>query len=136
MGEAGAKPVRLVLVRYQSDGQIDESFGTSSKGNTREYVSDYQGKLLPFETTRLIFGPDGKLTLLGTTPLKARALVLVRYSENGALDLTFGSGGEIILQEPPYGIYYDLVMQPDGSIVVAGELVGDFMLMRLKAEQP
>ncbi len=61
---------------------------------------------------------------------------LQRYTTSGALDLTFGTGGSVILpfqRSDVSPVYVALARQPDGKIVVGGQpdVDGPFALLRL-----
>ncbi len=69
---------------------------------------------------------DGKVLLVGSTIIGVRtSLVVMRLNPGGALDGSFGSGGVVV---DPFGFLPDsydgkaVVVQPDGRIVVAGDI--------------
>src|SRR5947199_1845 len=75
----------LALVRYNTDGSLDSTFGTGGKvttpvGSAGDYVN------------ALVFQSDGKLVAAGNTEASTRDVVVVRYNATGTLDTTFGTG--------------------------------------------
>src|SRR5262249_32973927 len=97
----------LAIARYNSDGTLDETFG--SAGTITSTMSD--------EADDLIRQPDGKLVVVGST---ARVeVVLIRYNVDGSLDETFGTGG-IVMTGTGVGFPRKLALQGDGKIIVAG----------------
>ncbi len=106
-----------VLVRYNTDGSIDTSFGNSGKvngtnGNTAVILSD--GKIIVAGAA--ISDPN---SYSASGPLIDFALA--RYHSNGSLDTSFGNNGRILT---PIGTSLDtansIAIQADGKIVVAG----------------
>ncbi len=96
----------FALARYNSDGTLDNSFGTRGKVITNirpdiEYAYSVN------------IQPDGKIIVVGT----GGGIVLVRYNQDGALDNTFGIGGKVITAN--YNAYSS-ALQPDGKIIVVG----------------
>jgi uncharacterized delta-60 repeat protein len=68
---------------------------------------------------------DGKLVAAGTTMDAAGVsdFALARYQADGSLDATFGTGGRVVTDTSGDGGFdqaSDVVVQPDGGIVVAG----------------
>ena len=104
----------LALVRYNTDGSLDSTFGTGGKvttpvGSAGDYVN------------ALVFQSDGKLVAAGNTEASTRDFVVVRYNATGTLDTTFGTGGKVIT---PVGtgddVAFALALQPDGNLVAGG----------------
>ncbi|NJL21411.1 MAG: hypothetical protein HC895_12230 [Leptolyngbyaceae cyanobacterium SM1_3_5] len=77
------------------------------------------------------------------TATKASASSLSAFVA-GSLDLTFGTGGKVLTNFYGYGsrfrdIGYDVVLQPDGKLVVAGRVAStwinaDFGLVRYNSD--
>jgi uncharacterized delta-60 repeat protein len=69
---------------------------------------------------------DGHIVVAGESgeSLISRRFALIRLTAAGLLDSTFGSGGKVVLFEP--GVLqsaHDVVIQPDGKILVVGGVV-------------
>lgn len=103
-------------LRYNANGALDASFGTSGKVITRvNSGADFAQAV----TTQ----PDGKIVVTGycSNGNSTTLFCTVRYVVSGALDGTFGIGGRAV---DGVGNTLDaaaaLVLQPDGRLVVAG----------------
>lgn len=126
-GEVHDAGVDFGLVRYLPDGSLDTTFGTGGKvitdfGNA-PYFDYAQGATLQ---------PDDKILVAGYVPgASGNDFALARYLPNGALDTAFGTAGKVTT---PIGTLHDLgrtvAVQSDGKIVVAGEVAGDFAIVR------
>lgn len=126
---------KSAIVRYNSNGSIDTSFGTEGK-----IISD----LFPYNTigNKLAIQPDGKLVITSIKLYSGDAnyyLAVERYTENGQPDLTFGSNG---LATASFGtgrsIPFSILVQPDGKILVSATYyqssVINMGLMRFNAD--
>lgn len=132
------------LVRYDANGVIDNSFGSNGNGIV---TSPYQTKNV---ANAIIKTSDNKLVTAGSATSAVPAITLVqvlRYTEDGILDGTFGSAGVanygLGATAEAYGIlsqYDDQCANPlstlvaercDKKLVVAGKTGNDFMYMRL-----
>ena len=105
----------FALARYNSNGVLDTTFGTSGKVTT-DLGSPYE------EVTAVALQPDGKIVVAGGAVLGLfNDFVLVRYNTNGALDTTFGTGGKVTTNLAGVSAQaYSVAVQRDGKIVVAG----------------
>jgi uncharacterized delta-60 repeat protein len=118
-----------VLVRYNTDGSLDTSFGGGD------------GKvILGIRRNDFFHGVavqgDGRIVAVGSTTGAdggnsdaQTSLVLVRFNPDGSLDASFGQGGTVLSSIGNHAIGYALILQPDGRIVVAGQ-VGGFAVLR------
>lgn len=110
-------PVVFVLVRYNSNGTLDPTFGAGGIVTT-DFFGDSQ-TLLDIELQN-----DGKIVAAGsarTSPSDAMMIALARYNPNGTLDPTFGNGGKATatLPDSAFGVSA-VAIQSDGKIVVSG----------------
>jgi uncharacterized delta-60 repeat protein len=104
--------VNPVIVRYNSDGSLDTSFGES--GIVKTPISP--GRDYFFAAA---LQPDGKIVAVGrTAPLEFsnESFLAVRYNPNGTLDASFGTNGIVTMNR---GGSSSVAVQPDGKIVVA-----------------
>lgn len=96
------------LVRYNPNGTLDTNFGTN-------------GKVATSISGPVALQPDGKLVVGGAM---SGGVGLTRFNGNGTLDTTFGDNGVMIVWGNDNSnirfSFGDLVIQPDGKIVVAG----------------
>ncbi|MER5793758.1 calcium-binding protein [Streptomyces sp. NPDC001980] len=120
----------FTVARYNTDGTLDSSFGD---GDGRVFT-DFG---TPEEAMDVAVQPDGKIVAAGYVGGQA---AVARYNSDGSPDTGFSGDGMVTtdlgtsLQEG--GDVRALALQPDGKIVVAGE-VGqtrfDFVLVRYNA---
>jgi uncharacterized delta-60 repeat protein len=113
---AGSDIVDPALARYNPDGSVDTSFGSSGEAKIFAWDFGY------FKT--VITQNDGKLVALGHLD---GAEYLWRFNQDGSRDTSFDGDGKALI---PSGGPDDLAIQPDGRIVVAGWDQGSFELLR------
>ena len=121
----------FALVRYNADGSLDTGFGTGGKVTTA-FGTGYD------EAYSVTVQADGKIIVAGSANNGSEDFALVRYNADGSLDSGFGTGGKVTT---PIGAgtdtAYDVLVQSDGKIVVAGQASGtgyDFALARYNAD--
>ena len=118
------------LLRYNTDGTLDASFGT----NGRQIVDvDGGSESLP----TILLPADGKIIVVGyrvVTGQTVRGIVLTRLNSNGSFDTTFGANGKVITTfESPGKVAANL--QADGKIVVVGNWSGSaFSVARFNSD--
>ena len=106
----------FALVRYNSDGSLDTSFGSGGVVTTGVGAAyDY--------AYALVQQADGKLVAAGRSNNGSNNdFALVRYNSDGSLDTSFGSGGVVTTGVGGSNdIAYALVQQGDGKLVAAGQ---------------
>jgi uncharacterized delta-60 repeat protein len=120
-------PNALALVRFNSNGSLDTTFGTG--GSVQIHFSGAISEPDNGWPVRLAIQPDGKLAILGTVTIYVPAIqnydtfaALARVNSNGTLDGSFGSGGEVVAALGPSASQASgLALQPDGKFVVVGK---------------
>ena len=117
-----------VMIRYNADGTLDTSFGSSG------IVTQTLGVMYPFSSVAL--GND-KILVAGKADNGGdQDFVLLRYNaSDGSLDTTFDGDG-MVLDDVSGGSAdwaYSLVLQPDGKIVVVGESGSGIAVVRYTA---
>ncbi len=105
----------FVLIRYNTDGSLDPSFGTG--GIAMPYFGNV--KNIAFA---LAIQSDNKIVVSGYSNSGGNdAFELVRYNANGTLDASFGTGGIV---NHPIGLYggraFAVAIQQDGKIIQGG----------------
>jgi uncharacterized delta-60 repeat protein len=108
---------QFALVRYKSDGSLDPSFGTGGKVTT---------DFAPFnsQASSVAIQADGKIVAAGSA---GSDFALARYTSDGSLDTSFGTGGKVTTDFGPFGSGASSVaIQADGKIVAAGSAGSDF----------
>ena len=105
----------FTVSKTNADGTPDLTFGNT--GNVVTSVSDSIDG-----ASAVAVQTDGKIVAAGYAGIPGSiGVALVRYNRNGSLDTTFDMDGKLIL--PISGISeaaYDVVIQTDGKIVIAG----------------
>ncbi len=102
------------LAKVNSNGSYDTSFGNNG------YISHtYEAVTI---TEAMAIQDDGKIITVGYISNPSDKAIIMRYTENGQIDNTFGNNGFIILDVPNGSISNarDTDIQPDGKIVVTG----------------
>ncbi|MBT8390147.1 MAG: hypothetical protein KJO48_00005, partial [Ignavibacteria bacterium] len=105
----------FAVVRYNSEGILDTTFGIGGKVTTQIGTGEDKAYSMAIQS-------DGKILLCGYARIGTNIdFALVRYSTNGILDPTFGSGGKVIT---PIGSgnerAYSIAIQSDGKILLSG----------------
>jgi uncharacterized delta-60 repeat protein len=126
---AGFKPglsSDLIVARYNSNGSRDLAFGIQGIAQTGIIGN---GETIPMAVQR-----DGKIVVAGSMrniSNRQFSSVLVRLNPDGFFDPTFGSDGKSILESMgTSGRASAIAIQPDGKIIVAGTITGDFAVAR------
>ncbi len=103
------------VVRYNTDGSLDATFGTLGIVTTSLGTGNSYGYSVALQ-------PDGKIVVAGYCNESANNIgfALVRYTSNGILDTTFGTGGKVTTAVGSNAYGRSVAIQPDGKIVVAG----------------
>jgi uncharacterized delta-60 repeat protein len=105
----------FALARYNSNGTLDTSFGTSGKVTT---AFDFPGNFDRVFT--IVPQPDGKFVAVGSTVNLFANFALARFNANGMLDTSFGAGGIVTTGFGVSAEATSAVVQADGKIVAAG----------------
>ena len=105
----------VFMLRYMPDGSLDASFGDSGQASV-DLDSHFD------ECTSIAILPDGKIMVAGMVSTGIpTTLTLARLNVDGSLDSSFASGGVSYGYQFPYSSAYDIKIQNDGRIVLAGE---------------
>ena len=124
VGVSGAGPYSelndFALVRYNSDGSLDQSFGSGGKVKTHFPGVDNTGS----SATSVALQSDGKLVVGGSYKKNDRTphqFALARYNSNGTLDSSFGQAGKAMTRLGLGDAYsFGIAVQSNGRIVLAG----------------
>lgn len=106
----------FAVARLDVSGVLDPSFGSGGYATTSFSNAGDRGYDLAVQ-------PDGKILLAGSSSggNANSNFAVVRWTANGELDSTFGSGGKVTTDIPGTSESAGSVaVQPDGKIVVAG----------------
>jgi uncharacterized delta-60 repeat protein len=110
------------LARYNRDGSLDESFGSSGKVFT-DFGQSFDQAL------DMTIAPRGKIIAAGESDAAGSDdFALARYNRDGSLDQSFGSGGKVLTDfaSGSYDQASALARMPDGKLVAVG--IGGFPL--------
>lgn len=111
----------FAVARYNTDGSLDSSFSGGGVQTTALAVDDDIGE-------GVVVQPDGNIVVAGHVRAGGgrRDMALARYQPGGGLDPSFGMGGSVATSLAPYTTQaYDVALQNNGKIVVAGEFYLD-----------
>jgi uncharacterized delta-60 repeat protein len=132
-GTAGSANQNFAVARYNVDGSLDSTFGSSGK-----VMTDFGG------TSDIGYGvalqPDGRIVVVGQGSAGANLdFAIARYNTNGNPDLSFSGDGKLLTNMAGGNeTAHAVAIQPDGKILVAGggEVGGgaDFMLARYNSD--
>jgi uncharacterized delta-60 repeat protein len=118
--DSATRPVAtdFALARYNSDGNLDTSFGIG--GATSVPFSDSAAE----QANALVLARDGKIVVAGTafkTFATPPDFALRRYNSDGSIDTSFGQGGSVTTDfSGGTDNAQAVAIQADGNIVVAG----------------
>jgi len=126
----------VAVVRFNTDGSLDQSFGNNGKFATDIMDNGYQwGKAIALQ-------PDGKILIAGGYSTNydggGRKVAVIRLNENGTYDYTFGLSGlaltEVGLTENSMATA--IAVQPDNKILVTGQNSAGFIIRYLTDGTP
>jgi uncharacterized delta-60 repeat protein len=120
-GDVGL-PGRFALARYNRHGSLDATFGGDGKVITRFMAGSASAEGVAIQA-------NGKIVAAGLAG--DGRFALARYLTNGTLDTTFGGDGKVTTRFIVGSANaFDVAIQQDGKIVVAGTAGGRFALAR------
>ena len=117
-GLGGPNP-RFAIVRYETDGALDTSFGG---GDGKVAIDFTPGADFPYAVR---IQANGEIVVAGTADYfradKNSRFALARLTPAGSLDPTFGGDGTVITNVTPSSdVANGMALQPNGRIVVVG----------------
>ena len=122
----------FVVVRYKSNGKLDNNFGTNGQMHKYNYINDdrcYSIAVLPNKKILLAGFSYGQQQGTGFD------FVLLKLNPDGSFDSDFGTNGSVLTDfgnNQDFG--HKVLVQPDGKIIVAGyadaSIVTEFALAR------
>lgn len=117
----------MAVVRFNSNGSVDSSFGTS--GNTK---IDIQGHNDLASCSALL--PDGKILIAGNGRDNEdnTNFAMTRLNPDGTIDLSFGNAGKVIriINSDYNETFENLHILDDQSILAVGTSAGDFAILK------
>lgn len=130
---AGMNNDDIALVRYNSNGSLDNTFDGDGKVITTVNGNVENGNSVAIQS-------DGKIVVGGyCRPVSGQDFIVLRYNTNGSLDTSFDVDGMAIT---PIGTGNDsgdeVIIQSDGKIILVGESnIGgndDFAMVRYNSD--
>ncbi len=118
----------FALARYDSDGNLDATFGMGGK-----VITEFSGTGTTDEAHAVLVQPDGAIVAAGIVQTDSNGFdfAVVRYLADGSLDSDFGSGGKVTTTFAAADDFDQaLTLQPDGKLIAAGGSNGDFAAAR------
>ncbi|WP_250465041.1 thrombospondin type 3 repeat-containing protein [Microbulbifer litoralis] len=112
----------LHVVRFNIDGSLDTTFGSSGLLSISAAFSPTTEV-----ATTISVSTSGEILLGGTVNDE---IAVAKILSSGSLDTSFGSQGIAVASISGSQFVNDLLIQPDGSIVVTGVSDGDFLTAR------
>ncbi|MEJ7623012.1 MAG: carboxypeptidase regulatory-like domain-containing protein [Pyrinomonadaceae bacterium] len=98
----------ILVFRLNTNGTLDGSFGSAGTGVVL-IANGYDG-------AEVLAQPDGKILVVGS---EGTNILLARYTSNGSLDPSFGTGGSVTQRINNIN-FSGAALQPDGKTVVIG----------------
>ena len=108
----------LAVLRLNTDGSFDNTFGTNGKVTTA--IGSYSDQIWSMDLQA-----DGKIVVAGSSNTGNNAVFadfsLARYNTDGSLDNTFGTNGKVTTAfGSSFDVCFSVKIQVDGKIVLAG----------------
>ncbi len=110
--------LELAMVRYNSDGTLDTTFGVGGKVVAPTAINAYINAVVLQSDYKIIVGGD----------LGGQA-VIARFTAAGAYDDSFGSQGQVLVSTGTAVGISALALQPNGQILVGGSAGADSSLV-------
>jgi uncharacterized delta-60 repeat protein len=121
---AGNSGNNFAIARYETDGDLDNTFSGDGKLTT-----DLGSSLESFES--VVLQSDGKIVAAGYSDGN---FAVVRYETNGDLDNTFSGDGKLTTNLGAMEGVNSIAIQSDGKIVAAGYSGSDFFIARYETD--
>jgi len=103
----------MTLLRYDSYGELDPTFG-----NSGIIITDINGRRGKMD---MVMQNDGKIVLVGPSEVEdSHHFTVLRFNNNGSLDKSFGYNGVTKTIIGDYSEAESVALDSDGNIVVAG----------------
>jgi uncharacterized delta-60 repeat protein len=125
----------FAAVRYNSDGSIDNTFGSGGKVTTNFGAGSFD------RCTAMAIQSDGKIVLAGYSQTGGnRNIALLRYNTNGTLDSTFDIDGKVITDIANDETCNAVAIDANGKIIVGGSVTSgtsthsDFLIVRYNSD--
>jgi uncharacterized delta-60 repeat protein len=109
----GTSDYDVVVLRYNVDGTLDNSFSFDGKVTLDIGYNEY--------TKSMTIQDDGKIIVVGyTSNGNDNDYFVARFNVDGTLDNTFDSDGKLLTNFGNSDVASDVIVQDDGKIIVMG----------------
>jgi uncharacterized delta-60 repeat protein len=109
----------FVIIRYNSDGSLDNSFNNFGYVRTHFGGSSFSADILE----NIVLQPDGKIIAVGRINRNNNSdYAVVRYNADGSYDNSFDGDGIFEFSIYQNDIPRGALLQPDGKLVIVGGL--------------
>lgn len=126
-------PEQFALVRYNTNGSLDNSFDTDGMLTTA-FGSTWD------EARAAVVQPDGKIIAGGLATISGQKFAMARYNTDGSLDASFGVAGKLTTTFGSSASIWAMAIQADQKILAAGysgtAANYDFALARYGPSEP
>jgi uncharacterized delta-60 repeat protein len=117
---AGSDQVVMALVRLNADGAVDDGFGDHGKV-VAEFGAAADAHAIAIDAqARIVVAGIGA----GETAAAGQDFAVARFNADGSPDATFGGDGKVAVPLGGTDSAGDVVIQPDGKILLAGASAG------------
>lgn len=117
-GRVGGLGGQFLVARYLPSGTLDTTF-SGNGWNATNFTNGWD------EAFGLVLQPDGKIVVVGDAEGQGGRFGLARYRPNGTLDPTFSGDGKLTTDfGPGFDGASEVILQPNGRLVVAGQASG------------
>jgi uncharacterized delta-60 repeat protein len=118
----------FALARYTTSGRLDRTFDRNGRVRT-----DFRGR---FEDAFAVaVQPDGRILAAGSAAAGGGdGMAIARYEADGTLDRSFSRNGKRVINVGIANVAYDIALDDDGDVVLAGTDGEDFVLLRLRRD--
>jgi uncharacterized delta-60 repeat protein len=109
--DGGSSDSKFAVLRYNTDGSLDTTFGAAGTGIV---IMDFVDKS---EARGITLQPDGKIVAVG---YEGADYAVIRLNADGTLDSTFGTGGIVTTDIEGQDSARSAIVRSDGTILVSG----------------
>ena len=119
---------KAAVIRYNTDGTLDNSFGNAGKliipvGSAKSYAMD------------VALRDDGKIVLGARTYNNVSGdFALIRLNEDGSFDGSFGTNGIVIASTGGSDVSSSILIADDGKILLAGDSDDNFSVAKFNTD--
>lgn len=125
---SGSSHDDFALVRYNTDGSLDTSFGGDGVVTTGIGASSDHGRSVAVQA-------DGKILLGGYSSIgSSDDFAVARYNTDGSLDTSFDGDGKVTTNIISTDRAESVAVQADGKILLGGFSFGAFALVRYNTD--